>query len=114
MRAIVSAPLWVKRSGCSVSPVNAASFATARWSSLVSAGVAGLGWRDRRRGGGLGGESGALEHGHAEAAREVVRRARAEGTGTDDDDVGGGDHAGSLPGYLTIDGSRTASQGSAL
>src|SRR6266436_4612278 len=40
VRAILSAPLWVKRSGWPVSSVNAASFATARWASLVSCGVA--------------------------------------------------------------------------
>ena len=40
VRAILSAPLWVKRSGWPVSSENAASLLTARWASLVSAGVA--------------------------------------------------------------------------
>ena len=48
-------------------------------------------------GGGLGGEGGALEQRYAEAAAgQVVRRARAEGAGADDDDVSGNDHLGCL------------------
>ena len=40
VRAILSAPLCVNRSGSPVSLVNPASLVTARWASLVSAGVA--------------------------------------------------------------------------
>ena len=40
VRAIFSAPLCVKRSGCPVSAVKAASLVTARWARRVSAGVA--------------------------------------------------------------------------
>src|SRR5262245_34760488 len=40
LRAILSAPLWVKRSGWPVSAVKLASLVTARWASRVSAGVA--------------------------------------------------------------------------
>src|SRR2546425_1019280 len=45
---------------------------------------------------GLRGEPGALEHRHAgAAARQVIRHARAEGAGADDDDVRRGDHRAS-------------------
>ena len=95
VRAIFSAPLWVKRSGWPVSAVKLASLLTARWARRVSAGVART-WLDSPAARGDVCEARAARSRtttRAPALGQVIRDAGAEGAGADHDDVGRGHHA---------------------
>src|SRR5438046_4186925 len=94
VRAILSAPLCVKRRGLAGLLRERGELARPPLGELGERRRgADLAREPRRAGRGLGGEGGALQYRHARAAPgQVIGDAGAKGAGADDHDVGGVDH----------------------